>query len=135
MVGAGYVGSHIVPITKDVVQNPINPYSMTKIMVECIFKDYHKVYGLQYVVLRYFNAVGADPETYLLYLEGVESVRKVNGRYFKVMLADRRIGDLAKFVGNSKKAQKVLEWQTVYGGIDKIVEHTRKWRENGKYRI
>ncbi len=51
-----------VPITEDMPQNPINPYGMTKLMVERIFKDYHNAYGLQFVVLRYFNAAGADPE-------------------------------------------------------------------------
>lgn len=51
-----------VPITEDMPQNPINPYGATKLMVERIFKDYNKAYGLQYVVLRYFNAAGADPD-------------------------------------------------------------------------
>lgn len=51
-----------VPITEDMSQYPINPYGMTKLTVERIFKDYQKAYGLQFVVLRYFNAAGADPE-------------------------------------------------------------------------
>lgn len=51
-----------VPITEDMPQNPINPYGATKLMVERIFKDYSKAYGLQFVVLRYFNAAGADPD-------------------------------------------------------------------------
>ena len=51
-----------VPITEDMPQNPINPYGATKLMVERIFQDYLKAYGLQYVVLRYFNAAGADPD-------------------------------------------------------------------------
>lgn len=51
-----------VPITEDMIQNPINPYGASKLMVERVFKDYHKAYGLQFVVLRYFNAAGADPE-------------------------------------------------------------------------
>lgn len=50
------------PITEDMPQNPINPYGATKLMVERIFKDYEKAYGLQFVVLRYFNAAGADPD-------------------------------------------------------------------------
>ncbi len=50
------------PITEDMPQNPINPYGATKLMVERIFKDYHTAYGLNYAVLRYFNAAGADPE-------------------------------------------------------------------------
>ncbi|MBQ8915049.1 MAG: UDP-glucose 4-epimerase GalE [Clostridia bacterium] len=50
------------PITEDMPQNPINPYGATKLMVERIFKDYHKAYGLEFAVLRYFNAAGADPD-------------------------------------------------------------------------
>lgn len=51
-----------VPITEDMTQNPINPYGASKLMVERIFEDYSKAYGLKFVVLRYFNAAGADPE-------------------------------------------------------------------------
>ena len=51
-----------VPITEEMPQNPINPYGASKLMVERIFKDYSKAYGLKFVVLRYFNAAGADPE-------------------------------------------------------------------------
>lgn len=50
------------PITEDMLQNPINPYGATKLMVERIFKDYNTAYGLKYVALRYFNAAGADPD-------------------------------------------------------------------------
>ena len=52
-----------VPITEDMPQNPINPYGATKLMVERIFKDYNRAYGLRFVVLRYFNAAGADPDS------------------------------------------------------------------------
>ncbi len=31
-------------------------------MIERVFKDYNKAYGLNFVALRYFNAAGADPE-------------------------------------------------------------------------
>ena len=51
-----------VPITEEMPQNPINPYGASKLMVERILKDYSEAYGLKYVVLRYFNAAGADPE-------------------------------------------------------------------------
>lgn len=59
---ATYGEPEIVPITEDMPQNPINPYGATKLMVERIFKDYHKAYSLNFVVLRYFNAAGADPD-------------------------------------------------------------------------
>lgn len=51
-----------VPITEDMPQNPINPYGMTKLTVERILKDYQRAYGMQFAVLRYFNAAGADPD-------------------------------------------------------------------------
>lgn len=57
-------------------QNPINPYGKTKLMIEQIFADYEKAYGLKYIALRYFNAAGASmdssigeshaPETHLI---------------------------------------------------------------------
>jgi UDP-glucose 4-epimerase len=55
---------------------PINPYGRSKLMIEQILADYAAAYGMQYVVLRYFNAAGAhesakigeshDPETHLI---------------------------------------------------------------------
>lgn len=51
-----------VPITEDMLQNPINPYGTTKLMVERILADYRNAYGINYCCLRYFNAAGADPE-------------------------------------------------------------------------
>lgn len=50
-----------VPITEQMPQNPVNPYGFTKLAVEHILLDYQRAYGLEYVVLRYFNAAGADP--------------------------------------------------------------------------
>lgn len=50
------------PITEDMPQRPINPYGQTKLTVEKIFKDYRTAYGLEFAVLRYFNAAGADPD-------------------------------------------------------------------------
>ncbi|MBO6137930.1 MAG: UDP-glucose 4-epimerase GalE [Lachnospiraceae bacterium] len=59
---ATYGEPESIPITEDMPQHPINPYGATKLMVERIFKDYHEAYGLEYAVLRYFNAAGADPD-------------------------------------------------------------------------
>lgn len=41
-------------------QNPINPYGSSKLMVEKILKDFDIAYGFKSVILRYFNAAGAD---------------------------------------------------------------------------
>lgn len=64
------------PITEETLQNPINPYGRSKLMVEQMLKDYELTHGLSSVCLRYFNAAGADsqgeigedhdPETHLI---------------------------------------------------------------------
>lgn len=59
---ATYGEPKYVPITEDMPQNPINPYGASKLMVERILRDYKKAYGMNYIVLRYFNAAGADPD-------------------------------------------------------------------------
>jgi UDP-glucose 4-epimerase len=51
-----------VPIPEDHPQAPINPYGMTKLMVERILADFDRAYDLKSVCFRYFNAAGADPE-------------------------------------------------------------------------
>ena len=44
------------------LQIPVNPYGMTKLTIEACLRDFGVAYGLQSVVLRYFNAAGADPD-------------------------------------------------------------------------
>jgi UDP-glucose 4-epimerase len=50
------------PIPESHVQNPINPYGRSKLMIEHILGDFDRAYGTRYVSLRYFNAAGADPD-------------------------------------------------------------------------
>ena len=64
------------PISEAHSQVPINPYGRSKLMVEEILRDYDQAYGMKSVMLRYFNAAGADidgeigedhtPETHLI---------------------------------------------------------------------
>lgn len=49
-----------VPITEDLPQRPINPYGESKLMFEKILDWYRKIFGLEFVVFRYFNAAGAS---------------------------------------------------------------------------
>jgi UDP-glucose 4-epimerase len=58
---ATYGIPRVVPITEDHPQAPINPYGMTKLMVEKILEDFSGAYHLKSVRFRYFNAAGADP--------------------------------------------------------------------------
>jgi UDP-glucose 4-epimerase len=50
-----------VPIDETHPRAPINPYGMSKLMVESMLQDFDTAYGLRSVALRYFNAAGADP--------------------------------------------------------------------------
>lgn len=51
-----------VPIDEAHPARPINPYGISKWMVEQVLADYDRAFGLKSVCLRYFNAAGADPE-------------------------------------------------------------------------
>lgn len=57
---ATYGNPEYTPLDEKHSQNPINPYGNTKFMIEKIFKDYDRAYGLKYFALRYFNAAGAS---------------------------------------------------------------------------
>lgn len=59
---ATYGMPNSLPIREDHIQNPINPYGASKLMIERILKDYHMIGKINYVALRYFNAAGADPD-------------------------------------------------------------------------
>ncbi|MER9651710.1 UDP-glucose 4-epimerase GalE [Mesorhizobium sp. M0199] len=50
------------PISEDHPQRPINPYGYSKLVVEQMLRDLDAAHNLRSVSLRYFNAVGADPE-------------------------------------------------------------------------
>lgn len=51
-----------IPITEEELQQPINPYGFSKLVVERALEDYSRAYGLGYAALRYFNAAGASPD-------------------------------------------------------------------------
>ena len=57
---ATYGEPNYIPIDENHPQNPINPYGMSKLMIEKIMDDYSKAYDLRSVRLRYFNVAGAD---------------------------------------------------------------------------
>ena len=48
------------PLDEESPQTPETPYGTTKLAAEWLIKDYARAYGMGYVLLRYFNAAGAD---------------------------------------------------------------------------
>jgi UDP-glucose 4-epimerase len=63
------------PIEENDLLNPTNAYGESKLLVERMLAWFHRIHGLRYASLRYFNAAGASrpdqgeahqPETHLL---------------------------------------------------------------------
>ncbi|MBL8991912.1 MAG: UDP-glucose 4-epimerase, partial [Spirochaetia bacterium] len=73
---ATYGNPKYIPLDEKHVQEPINPYGQSKLMLEKILLDYERAYKIRSVKLRYFNASGAsedgligedhNPETHLI---------------------------------------------------------------------
>ena len=80
------------PINETYAQNPINPYGKSKVAAENIINDFSSAHGLHSIILRYFNAAGADkdleigelhrPETHLIPLLFDACTRTINN--FKI---------------------------------------------------
>ena len=50
-----------IPVRETAPLLPINPYGMTKVMIERVLADLAAATDFRYVALRYFNVAGADP--------------------------------------------------------------------------
>jgi len=48
------------PVVETMPTAPINPYGMTKVMIENVLKDMTHAGDFRYIALRYFNVAGAD---------------------------------------------------------------------------
>ena len=59
---ATYGNPDTMPIRETAPQHPVNPYGETKLAIERALHWYGAAYAIRSVVLRYFNAAGADPE-------------------------------------------------------------------------
>jgi UDP-glucose-4-epimerase GalE len=51
-----------IPISEIHPQIPVSPYGESKLFVERALQWYGQAYGINWAILRYFNAAGADPE-------------------------------------------------------------------------
>jgi UDP-glucose-4-epimerase GalE len=60
--GAVYGNVERAPIAEDHPRHPINPYGLSKKLIEDVLPWYGRAHGLKWVALRYFNAAGAIPE-------------------------------------------------------------------------
>jgi UDP-glucose 4-epimerase len=51
-----------VPVPEHSPTRPLSPYGSSKLMTEIMLHDTASAHGMSYVVLRYFNVAGADPQ-------------------------------------------------------------------------
>jgi UDP-glucose 4-epimerase len=59
---AVYGNPATIPVPEDAPTQPISPYGWSKLMTEIMLGDAGRAYGLDHVILRYFNVAGADPQ-------------------------------------------------------------------------
>ena len=50
------------PVTEDAPTRPLSPYGASKLMSEIMLHDTATAHDFRFVVLRYFNVAGADPQ-------------------------------------------------------------------------
>jgi UDP-glucose 4-epimerase len=50
-----------IPVKEESLTQPISPYGWSKLMSETMLRDAGRAHDLRYVILRYFNVAGADP--------------------------------------------------------------------------
>ncbi|MCC7534224.1 MAG: SDR family oxidoreductase [Bacteroidia bacterium] len=53
-----YGDSKILPKTEDKIGKPLSPYAITKLVNELYADVFHKIYGIHFIGLRYFNVFG-----------------------------------------------------------------------------
>jgi UDP-glucose 4-epimerase len=61
-----YGDTPTLPKREDMMPNPLSPYAVSKLSGEYYCKVFHKIYGLETVILRYFNVFGPrqDPTSH-----------------------------------------------------------------------
>ena len=59
---AVYGNPAVLPVREDAPTRPMSPYGTSKLMSEIMLHDVAAAHDLRYVILRYFNVAGADPE-------------------------------------------------------------------------
>jgi len=59
---AVYGNPDFMPVAEEAPTRPLSPYGSSKLMTEIMLHDVATAHGMNYVVLRYFNVAGADPQ-------------------------------------------------------------------------
>ena len=78
---AAYGDSPTLPKHEEMVPNPITPYAVAKLAGEHYLRSFYRVYGLETVVLRYFNVFGPhqDPTSHYSGVLAIFCRKMLNG--------------------------------------------------------
>jgi len=134
------------PCSEETPTAPINPYGMSKLMSEYMLEDLGKACDMRYVILRYFNVAGCDPDGQIgqstkVYGTDYPTTDGTGVRDY-IHVADlasahihaldylRKGGDSTRLncgYGHGYSVRQVLDMvQKVNDGSIKIVEHPRR---------
>ena len=117
---AVYGMPEIVPIPEESKISPVSPYGDSKVMVEKVLGWMDQFRGLRSVVLRYFNACGADPESPLLGEEHEPETHLIP-LLFRAMKAASRL----PFSATITTRRTELASATIFTSVD-LAEHVGK---------
>jgi UDP-glucose 4-epimerase len=67
-------------------------------------------------------------------LEVIETVKKVTGIDFKVVYADRRLGDPPQVVADATKLKTLVGWTPKYDDLEFIIKTAWNWERNYTYK-
>lgn len=130
---AVYGEAKYTPIDENHPTNPVNPYGLSKRIVEEILGTYENLLGLNYIILRYFNVCGASDDgligdskkpSMLLVQNAVRRALKIEPFYLtcpEVDTPDKTpIRDYVNVVDLAEAHIKALEY-LLNGGEGKII--------------
>lgn len=87
---AVYGNPDMMPVAEDAPTRPLSPYGMSKLMSEIMLHDVARAHGLRFVILRYFNVAGADPQ-------GRTGLSTLGATHLLKMAVEAALGQRAKF--------------------------------------